>query len=211
MGAFDKVTFRGRLMDKKTMAFLLEMEAQLGYELTVVQGCYNAGGVAQSGGTHDGGGVVDLTAYEYRRKVKAAADLGAFVYYRAYQPGLWGAHIHLGIRDHGRLSSAAQNQQQAWDSKPPRDGLVSNDVWTGYHPGEQIVFKYPVKKEPVVLKPTNVTKARDEIVSAIHNLGNAAAFLDDVDPKRVKALAQVDEIKHARRDLKAALKALPER
>lgn len=209
--AFERVVFRGKLMDNKTKAFLMEMEEKLGYELTVVQGCYNPGGVAQSGGTHDGGGVVDLTAYDYRRKVKVAADLGAFAYYREYRPGLWGAHIHLGIRDHGRLSSAAQAQQRDWDNKPPLNALADHAVWNGYHPGKQITFKYPVAKEPVVPKPTNVTKARDEVVKAIHNLGDAAAFLDDADQSRVVAKKQVDEIKQARRDLKAVLKALPER
>lgn len=214
MSAHEKVTFRGRLMDKKCQAFLEAMEAELGYELTVVQGNYNPGGVSQSGGTHDGGGVVDLAAYDYQRKVKVAADLGAFVWYRPYIAGLWPAHIHLGIRDHGTLSTSAQNQQRAWDSRPPRDGLKSNAVWTGYHPGKEITFKYPppkaapVKKAPV---PTNVTKARDELVQAIHDLAQAAAHLDNTDEGRIIARAQVDEIKQARRELKAVLKALPKR
>lgn len=209
--AFEKVTFRGRLMDRKTMAFLQAMEEKLGYELTVVQGSYNPGGVTQSGGTHDGGGVVDLAAYDHERKVKVAADLGGFAYYRAYVPGLWGAHIHVGIRDHGRLSSAAQAQQRDWDHKPPLNALRDHAIWSGYHPGKPITFKYPVVKEPAVVKVNNVTKARDSIVQAIHDLGDAAAFLDDADQSRVKAKAQVDEIKESRRSLKAILKALPER
>lgn len=209
--AFDKVVFRGRLMDNKTKAFLLEMEERLGYELTVVQGSYNPGGVSQSGGTHDGGGVVDLAAYDYRNKVRVAANLGAFAYYREYRPGLWGAHIHLGIRNHGRLSSEAQAQQRDWDSNPPRNALADHAVWNGYHPGKKIEFEYPVKKKPEPVKPTAVTKARDELVLAIHSLADAASALDDADQSRVVARNQVDEIKQARRDLKAVLKALPQR
>lgn len=209
--AFEHVVFRGKLMDRKTMAFLQAMEEKLGYQLTVVQGCYNPGGVAQSGGTHDGGGVVDLAAYDWERKVKVAADLGAFAYHRVYVPGLWGEHIHLGIRNHGRLSPEAQGQQRDWDSTPPRDGLASHAVWHGYHPGKKIEFQYPVRKEAVVPKPTKVTQARDSLVEAIHSLGDAMAFLDDANPSRVKAKSQLDEIKKARRDLRKILDVLPKR
>lgn len=208
--AFEKVLYHGRLMDRKTMAFVQAMEAKLGYELTIVQGSYNAGTVSQSAGTHDGGGVVDLTAYDYRNKVKVAADLGAFVWYRPYLPGHWGAHIHLGIRNHGRLADSAARQQNDWDARPPRNGLASHAVMTHeYHPGKEIGFKYPVREKPAMPTATKVTKARDKIVSAIHDLADAASLLDNTDPGRVKAKAQVDEIKAARRDLKAALKALP--
>ena len=34
MGAFDRVVFRGKLMDEKCKAFLMAMEEKLGYELT---------------------------------------------------------------------------------------------------------------------------------------------------------------------------------
>lgn len=207
--AFEHVVFRGKLMDRKTMAFLQAMEEKLGYELTVVQGCYNPGGVAQSGGTHDGGGVIDLAAYDWQRKVHVAADLGAFAYHRTYVPGLWGEHIHFGIRNHGRLSSAAQSQQRDWDSTPPRDGLKSHAVWDGYHPDKKIEFEYPVKKEVVVPKATKVTQARDALVMAIHSIGEAAALLDDANPARKRAHAQVDDLKKEHKHLRSILKALP--
>jgi hypothetical protein len=208
--AFDKVIFRGRLMDKKTQAFLEAMEAELGYELTVVQGCYNPGGVAASGGTHDGGGVVDLAAWDWERKVKVAADLGGFPYHRLDLPGEWGEHIHVGIRDHGRLSTDAQAQQRDWDHKPPLDALVSHAVWHGYHPGKPITFTYPVKEVPVAPKPTRVTQARDAIVEAMHDLGQAAALLDDADPHRAKVNADhVKELRAARRAAAAVLADLP--
>lgn len=208
---FARVVYRGKLMDEKTKAFVQAMEERLGYELTVVQGCYNPGGVEASGGTHDGGGVIDLAAYDWRTKVKVAADLGGFVYHRVYVPGLWGEHVHLGIRDHGRLSSAAQRQQQDWDATPPRDGLKYHAIWDGYHPGKRITFTYPPTPEVVVPKPTNVTKARDELVQAIHSIGDAAAFLDSTDEGRTAARAPIEELKTKHRELRQILKSLPKR
>lgn len=209
--AFDKVTFRGRLMDRKTQAFLQAMEAELGYQLTVAQGCYNPGGVEASGGTHDGGGVVDLAAYDWERKVKVAADLGGFPYHRLDLPGVWGEHIHVGIRDHGRLSPAAQAQQADWDARPPRDGLADHALWHGYHPGRQITFAYPPKEIPVAPTQTKVTQARDALVEAIHDLGQAAALLDDLDASRQIARGQIDDIRAARRATRAVLDKLPKR
>lgn len=209
--AFDKVTFRGRLMDKKTQAFLEAMEAELGYELTVVQGCYNPGGVAASGGTHDGGGVVDLASWDYERKVKAARKLGAFAWFRPTLPGVWGEHIHLGIRDHGRLSTAARSQQIDFDATPPRDGLASHRPDPTWHPAPAVTFHYPPKEKPVAPTPTKVNAARDKAVEALHALGEAAALLDDADPSRVVARNQIDELRAARRDVKAILEKLPKK
>lgn len=210
--AFDRVIYNGRLMDKKTMAFLQEMEERLDYRLTVTQGCYNPGGVSQSAGTHDGGGVVDLAAWDWESKVHVAADLGAFAYHREAIPGLWGEHVHLGIRDHGRLSSEAQAQQRDWDSRPPRNGLKGHAVLTGqYHPGKEITFKYPPKKEIIVPEQTQVQKARDALVEVMHNAGQAAAFLDDTDPARVVARSQIDDCYKIKRAAREVLESLPKK
>lgn len=212
--AFEKVVFHGKTVDKKTRAFLLEMEARLGYELTIVQGSYNPGGVGASGGTHDKGGVVDLAAYDWRRKVKVGADLGAFVWHRPYIQGLWGEHIHLGIRNHGNLSDAAKRQQVDWDARPPRNGLASHSVMNrdvDYHPMKEITFQYPVKEEPVGPKPTNVSKARDELVQAIHSIGEAAALLAETDEERVRAHEALDALKTKHRELRLILRNMPKR
>lgn len=220
---FERVVFRGKLMDQKTACFLRAMEAELGYELTVVQGCWqstdgSSNDVGASAGTHDLGGVVDLAAYDWERKVKVGADLGGFPYHRVAIPGLWGEHIHMGIRNHGRLSEGAHVQQLDWDATPPRDGLKYHNELTGqYHPGKPIGFDYEATyrrlaaadaPKPVV---TPVTKARDVLVEAIHATGQAAAHLDHTDPTRVKARDQIDDIRKARRALKASLESLPTR
>lgn len=209
--AFDKVTFRGRLMDRKTQAFLAAMEERLGYPLTVVQGSYNAGGVAASAGTHDGGGVVDLVSWDARNKVRVARELGAFAWLRAELPGVWGEHIHLGIRDHGRLASQAQDQQRAYDADPPRDGLAGNRVDDSWHPDPAVTFAYPPEVLSKAPEENRVTRARDAITQAVHDLGEAAALLAETDEERTVAQGQVDDLRELRRGAREVLERLPKR
>lgn len=209
--AFEKVTFRGRLMDRKTQAFLAAMEERLGYPLTVVQGSYNAGGVAASAGTHDGGGVVDLVSWDAKNKVRVARELGAFAWLRAELPGVWGEHIHLGIRDHGRLAPAAQAQQQAYDAAPPRDGLAGNRVDETWHPDPAVTFAFPPERLAKEPEENRVTRARDAITRALHDLGEAAALLAETDEERTVAQSQVDDLRELRRGARTVLEKLPKR
>ncbi len=117
--AFERVIFRGRVMDRKTQSFLQAMEQRLGYELTVIQGSYNAGGVSASAGTHDGGGVVDLVSWDHRRKVRVARELGAFAWFRPDLPGVWGEHIHLGVRDHSGCRRPPRRSRSASTATRP--------------------------------------------------------------------------------------------
>jgi hypothetical protein len=208
--AFDKVTFRGRLMDNKTQAFLKAMEAKLGYDLTVVQGCYNAGGVSASAGTHDAGGVVDLVAWDHQRKVRAARELGGFAWYRPDLPGVWGEHIHLGVRSHGRLSPAAKAQQADFDADPARNGLAGNAVDRTWHPTPSVTFHYEATVEPPPPpEPTRVARARDAVAQAIHDLGEAAALLDGADAERTVAKNQIDDLRKLRQQATDVLEILP--
>lgn len=117
----ERITFRGRTMDRKTAAALAVAEQRLGYDLTVAQGAYNPGGVGASGGTHDKGGVVDLSAWDRKRKVKVLRDLGFAAWYRPAIAGLWGPHIHAVMIGHQDLAPAAVNQVAAY--KAGLDGL----------------------------------------------------------------------------------------
>ena len=85
--------------------------ACLGYPLTVVQGSYNHGGVSASAGTHDGGGVVDLLAWDWQRKVRVLRKIGFAAWYRPPVSGLWGAHIHAVLIDHGKLVAGRRPRQ----------------------------------------------------------------------------------------------------
>ena len=146
---FEKTVFgdgNPKTVDWKTRAALEEVERRLGYPLTVVQGSYNAGGVAVSAGTHDGGGVVDLLAWDAKNKVRVLRAVGFAAWYRPAVRGLWGEHIHAVLVDHGRLSSSAANQVVAY--RAGRDGLKSNRIDPVRRPDPIPVFTYPPKPAP---------------------------------------------------------------
>lgn len=124
MNPYDVITFRGKRLDRLTVAFIEALEARLGWKVTLTQGGYNGGAVAASAGTHDRGGVFDLTAANQRDVVKAARDLGAAAWYRSPAEGPWNEHIHVVMRGHGRLASSAARQVTAYDTG--LNGLANN-------------------------------------------------------------------------------------
>ena len=143
-GPFELTTFGDgtpKRVDWKTRAALEEAQALLGYPLTVVQGSYNHGGVSASAGTHDGGGVVDLLAWDWQRKVKALRKVGFAAWYRPPVRGLWGPHIHAVLIDHGKLAPVAARQVTAY--RNGRDGLRSNLPDRFWRPSPIPVFHYP--------------------------------------------------------------------
>lgn len=119
----ERVIFRGKTVNVRTKAMLERAEARLGYELTVVQGSYNTG-VGASAGTHDGGGAVDLSAWDHERKVLVLRQLGFAAWYRPTLPGVWNEHIHAIAIGDPDLSSGARNQVYAYYNG--RDGLANN-------------------------------------------------------------------------------------
>jgi len=156
---FERTTYgdvRPKTVDWKTRAALEEAERRLGYRLTIVQGSYNAGGVRQSGGTHDGGGVVDLLAWDWQQKVRVLRKVGFAAWYRPTISGLWGAHIHAVLIDHGQLSSSAAAQVASY--RAGRDGLKGNRADTFWRPNPIPVFAYKPNKPSKPTKPTKPDK-----------------------------------------------------
>lgn len=141
---FQLCTYNGARMDQKTQAFVQVVEKRLGYSLTILQGCYNAGQVAASAGTHDAGGVVDLAPFDFARKVHAWRATGGFGWHRLAIPGVWGEHIHGGIRNQGNLSASAAQQQRDYDARPARDGLAGHLPDPTWHPDPPVGFDYPL-------------------------------------------------------------------
>lgn len=130
-----KVVKDGHTLDRKTAAALAVAEERLGYNLTIVQGSYNGGdgAVSASAGTHDGGGAVDLSPYDWKRKVRVLRGLGFAAWHRPAIPGVWGEHIHAIQIGNQNLSAAAQRQVESY--KAGRDGLAGNAVDPDtYHP-----------------------------------------------------------------------------
>lgn len=142
---YDLTTYNGRQVDWITRAALEDAERLLGYDgpLPVSQGSYNAGGVAASAGTHDGGGAVDVmpkTLAEARRIERALRRLGFAAYVRLPIPGLWGLHVHAILMGNRKLSAGASAQVREYlaggdglkGSLPdtgPRDYLANRYRW----------------------------------------------------------------------------------
>lgn len=110
---FELCTYNGARMDQQTKVRVQTLEAGPLKDLaplTIFQGCYNAGGVAASAGTHDKGGVLDFAPFEYGRKVKAWRTLFGPAWHRVAITGLWGEHIHVVSAHGGNLAPSAQRQ-----------------------------------------------------------------------------------------------------
>jgi hypothetical protein len=139
------VVFRGRLMDRITQEALRECERRLGFELTIVQGCYQAddgheNDVEASAGTHDGGGVVDLAPLHWEDKVRVARRVGFAAWHRLPSEGPWDEHVHMVLIGNKLLSSAARDQVADYLAHPPRNGLKSNLIDDTPHPNPPVVF-----------------------------------------------------------------------
>lgn len=122
-------TYDGKKVDWLTRAALEEASARLGYDLTILQGSYNAGGVKASAGTHDGGGAVDLSPWHWQEKVRELRRTGFAAWHRPAIPGVWGEHIHAVLIGNARLSAGAASQVR--DYLAGRNGLANHGADDG--------------------------------------------------------------------------------
>ena len=132
---YDLTTHDGKRVDWLTKAALLKAERLLGYELSITQGSYNAGGVSQSAGTHDKGGVVDLKAWDWENKCRALRLSGFWAWRRRPEEGDWPEHIHAALAGNIKLAPSAFRQVEA--GRAGRNGLANN----GPDPHAYMVFK----------------------------------------------------------------------
>lgn len=145
---YDLVKHDGKTVDRITHEALKEAERRLGYELTITQGSYRGGsGDPDSAGTHDGGGVVDLTAFEALRKVKVLREVGFFAYRRLPSEGDWPEHVHAGLIGNKKLSPSAKRQETAYFNG--RNGMANNGRDPHPRPNPIPTFRWPpVKPQP---------------------------------------------------------------
>lgn len=109
-----RTTYGGRRVNQRTKDMLTDAHRRLkwsGFVLT--QGSYNKG-VGASAGTHDGGGVVDIsvsgwTAEQRRRAVYSLRQSGFFAWLRTPAQG-FSYHIHAVAIGDREMSSAAKSQ-----------------------------------------------------------------------------------------------------
>jgi GH25 family lysozyme M1 (1,4-beta-N-acetylmuramidase) len=184
-----------KVVDWKTRAALEEVERRLGYRLTVVQGSYNNGRVRASGPTHDGGGVVDLLAWDWRRKVRVLREVGFAAWYRADRPGSWSAHIHAILIGHERLDPSAAAQVVAY--RAGRDGLRGGRADDFPRPSPIPVFSYPPP-------PVDVT-AHGDVEG--RRRGSVGPLGSPFPPRRTLDGVDISHHQSGRLDLKAATSA----
>lgn len=160
-------TKNGHKLDHTTWLRIRHAEKLSGVPLVVVQGSYNGGVVAASGGTHDGGGVVDisvrgLTALQVSAVVKALRQSGLIAWLRSPNQGPWAPHIHAVERASQTLSPAAAKQVLAWEKG--LNGLASNGPDDG-----------PRINVPNGVPMNNVQKFRELVEFAITEYGARVA------------------------------------
>lgn len=124
-----RTTFSGKRVNARTRAMLLEAQRLAGRTITVTQGSYNPGGVGASAGTHDGGGVVDisiaaLSETQRWQLVRALRRVGFAAWYRTPSQGPWAAHIHAVAIGDTDMSLSARDQVA--DYYVGRNGLASH-------------------------------------------------------------------------------------
>jgi peptidoglycan hydrolase-like protein with peptidoglycan-binding domain len=105
----------GVLINTRTQAMLAEADRLLGRTLVLSQGSYNPGGDPTSAGTHDGGGVVDisvsgLSTATRTTVVRTLRRVGFAAWLRNPSQGDWPYHIHAVAISDTDLSAQAQHQ-----------------------------------------------------------------------------------------------------
>lgn len=109
---YTRTTYSGRTVNQRTKDMLQQAAALSGMTINLSQGSYNAGGVAASAGTHDGGGVVDI-ASSSTALCLALRKVGFAAWIRTPAQG-FAYHIHAVAIGDRELSSGAKSQIRQW-------------------------------------------------------------------------------------------------
>ncbi|MFI6907834.1 peptidoglycan-binding protein [Nonomuraea sp. NPDC050394] len=110
-----RVSSGGFVVNTRTRSMLTEAKRLLGRDLKLDQGSYNPGGDPTSAGTHDGGGVVDISVEGMNSATRTAVvrglrRVGFAAWVRDPQQDDWPWHIHAVAISDTALSGQAQHQ-----------------------------------------------------------------------------------------------------
>ena len=107
-------TFRGKRLNARTIAMLLNAERILGARFRITQGSYSTS-VAASAGTHAGGGAMDTDGPRgWGAAVAALRKANFAAWHRTPSQGPWGHHIHSIAIGDSSASPAAKRQVQSF-------------------------------------------------------------------------------------------------
>ncbi|GII84540.1 peptidoglycan-binding protein [Sphaerisporangium siamense] len=145
IGPGGRVSSGGVVIDTRTRSMLAEAKRLLGRDLVLLQGSYNPGGDPTSAGTHDGGGVVDISVKGMSSATRTAAvralrRVGFAAWLRNPDQDDWPWHIHAAAINDTDLSSQAQHQvgdyylgRNGLSRRGPDDGpKVTIRTWEEY-------------------------------------------------------------------------------
>ncbi|MFC6087444.1 peptidoglycan-binding domain-containing protein [Sphaerisporangium aureirubrum] len=148
IGPGARVSADGFVIDTRTRDMLAEAKRLLGRGLVLLQGSYNPGGDPTSAGTHDGGGVVDISVEGMNPATRTAVvrvlrRVGFAAWTRSPDQGDWPWHIHAAAISDTDLSSQAQHQigdyylgLNGLSGRGPDDGpKVTIRTWEEYRRG----------------------------------------------------------------------------
>ncbi len=131
---YERVGVGAVTLNRRSVCMLKEAQRIGDFTLRLTQGSYNAGGVAASAGTHDGGGTFDasvrgLSATQITHRVRSLRKAGWAAWHRLLLPGTWPPHIHAVAIGDKELAPLARSQVRAY--KDGRNGLASNGTDNG--------------------------------------------------------------------------------
>lgn len=177
------ISYRGVRLNQRTIDMVEAAEKILGFKLRLTQGSYNAGGVAKSAGTHDGGGAVDIALKDAktgavfpkvrRDRIRAATrQVGFASWIRDPSQADWPWHLHCEAVGDPDLSRDAR--EQVADYLAGRNGLVSNGpddgprAWVGTT-WEQYKAAHP----STTTKELFTVSQFDDLIQEMKNQGDA--------------------------------------
>lgn len=201
--ALEVITFRGKRLDRVTVAAIEDAERKLGRQLsTITQGSYSTS-VGASGGTHDGAGVFDnmpATLAQAREEERALRSVGFMAYVRPelVRNGVkvWSLHVHAGLIGHPKAAPALRAQFAEYLGGG--DALVGSAPDTG--PREFTGVRYKWQRGEA-----RISKARERLDKVLEDL---AAY----DPKTGRGVRgyAVGAARKAARKARAELPRIPE-
>ena len=169
------IDFEGHRLDARTAAMITALRVVCDAPVVISQGCYNAGGVAASAGTHDGGGAADIAAANLtsaqRKEIETKArKVGFAAWIRNPTQGNWGWHIHMIAIGCPDLSRGAASQVTAYRAN--RNGLANKGEDTGTRAyvdwtWERYKTTYPNLLTEDQMTPAQMTELKNYITSEL--------------------------------------------
>lgn len=193
-------SWRGRInVDALTIACIEHAESIAGHQFSVTQGSYqDGGGDANSAGTHDLGGVVDLSWCGHRECVRALRQAGMAAWRRTPAQGPWVDHVHAVVVGHPLLADSAHRQVIAYlDGRNglkndgaddgPRLDPIPRPVWPWPQENDMALTDEDAKKVAQALLDAEIANDGRTVRKALRQASKAPEIEDRI-VSRVKAI-----------------------